>query len=75
MNDDTLTRLELSRRYAWLGPACGLAAMIALFVFGLLNDLPALLVLSSTMAVLLIAIGVSVQVSLTRRLAQAKAAR
>lgn len=75
MDTTSLARLKLSRRYAWIGPAAGLAAMIALFVFGAVNQYPAVMVISGTQAVVLVAVGISVRVSLDRRIADALADR
>ena len=58
-----------------LGPAAGVATMIALFVFGAVNGYTPLMVISGTLAVVLVTVGVSVQVSLDRRLAAVKAGR
>lgn len=75
MDTTSLARLELSRRYAWAGPAAGVATMIALFVFGAVNGYTPLMVISGTQAVVLVTVGVSVQVSLDRRIAAVKAGR
>ena len=75
MTTTPLDRLELSRRYAWIGPAAGVAAMVALFIFGAVNQYPALMVMSGTLAVVLVAVGVSIRVSLDRRLAALRAER
>ena len=75
MDTTSLARLELSRRYAWAGPAAGVATMIALFVFGAVNQYPAVMVISGTQAVVLVAVGISVRVSLDRRIADALADR
>lgn len=75
MNESKIARLEISRRYAWLGPALGVAAMAALFVYGAVAHLPALMVIGGTVAVMLIALGASVTVAVDRQLAQARAER
>ncbi|QIK71769.1 hypothetical protein G7070_05140 [Propioniciclava coleopterorum] len=75
MNESKIARLEISRRYAWLGPALGVVAMVALFVYGAVAHFPALMVIGGTLAVALIALGASVTVSLDRQLAQARAER
>lgn len=75
MNDTKLRRLELSRRYGWIGSAVGLVAMIALFTHGAVAQFTPLMVISGTLAVVPIAVGTSTTVGITRQLEAARAQR
>lgn len=46
-------------KYLWIGPVLGIACMAGLFIYGLVGDIPQLLVMSSSLAAMLGAIWAS----------------
>ena len=66
MNTTTNTlvaRLQISQRWLWVGPVAGIAAMIALFVWGATSGHPQVMVISSGVAAALGAIWAGVATS------------
>ncbi len=51
---------------AWIGPALGIAAMTALFVMGLLNHTPGLMVVAASTAAALVGVGASLHLASRR---------
>lgn len=49
----------MTTTHAWIGPALGIAAMTALFVMGLLNHTPGLMVVAASTAAALVGVGAS----------------
>lgn len=63
-NHTRIDQLRISIRWGWLGPVCGILAMVGLFAFGLIADRPQILVIASTCAVCLAGMWVGIAHSL-----------
>ncbi len=63
-------RLRIGLRWAWIGPVAGIAAMAALFVYGIAIGSGPLLAVASSTAAGLAAVWASVHVALKAQLAK-----
>lgn len=67
-----ISRLRISQRWQWVGPMSGIAAMIALFIMGIVNNNTDLVVIATVAAAVLAGVWVAVHVALKRRIALAE---
>lgn len=67
-----INRLRISLKWAWIGPAAGIACMVALFVAGILTKTPGLTIMAASVGAALGGIWAGVTTSLRRRIAQAE---
>ena len=63
-----VARLRTSLRLAWLGPAIGILCMVGLFIFGISQGHRALLMISSSLAGLLVVMAVTIRAQLKQQL-------
>lgn len=74
VSSNEINRLRLSLKWAWAGPAGGIACMIALFIAGLATQTPGMVVMAASVGAMLGAVWASVTTSLRRRIASAEQA-
>lgn len=60
------TKLHLSRKWAWAGPAGGIACMIVLFIAGIVTQSPGMTVMAASVAAALGGVWAGVAASLRR---------
>lgn len=63
-----LRKLQISLRWAWVGPAAGIACMIALFITGLVTQTPGMTVAAATLTAAMAGMWVGISVSLRRKI-------
>lgn len=77
MTSDTLTpeliRLRRSLKWSWLGPAAGIACMLALFAAGIGTETPGLVVMATSIGAALGGVWAATSTALRRRIARVSA--
>lgn len=71
-NTTNINRIRISQRWAWVGPAAGIAVMAILAVVGIVNNTPGLVVVASTVGAALGGVWAAVDTSLKQKIAQAE---
>jgi hypothetical protein len=70
MTATDISTLRLSLKWAWIGPAAGIACMVALFIVGLATQTSGRMVVAVSVAAALCGVWVAVIASLRRAIVQ-----